>query len=235
MNNNKKHIIVGLGVCIILSIILVIIIVPSVLLKPTRLADDDDCYLHNITDKFTLKEVYLSIGYKLKLYLDNDQEYGYITSTKNYDPTKNVYQLRSKENDKTQAQATQKIFSFGTNYRYKSCDKKYEYIVKETITETFGNTNKIYTTYTVFKDDKEIAKSKKLSLIDTEIDIIDNNNILLSKMKRNFGDSILYDVWHVENYNTEMVDNWVVAMIPSLVTIKQREKQNDKQIQGNTN
>jgi hypothetical protein len=230
--DRKCLIITGTAICVVIFIILVVVL--SIELQPVHLATGQECELSDLTNQMTLHEVYFSLGYQLDIYLSDNTKFGFITSTINYNPAKNTYQMKATNySNVAQITVTQNIFSLTTNFEYTACtplglEPFPEYKVAETLTESLSNSlSGIYTSYTIYKNGAQIAVSNKLSLIDTDMQIVDNNSNVVATMTRNAFSSFLTDKWNIINNRPDIIDNWVVAFIPSLVTIKMREKQNN--------
>lgn len=230
---DKRCLIIS-GITLAIAIVIILIVVLSIELRPVPLATGQECELSDLTNQMTLQEVYFSLGYQLNIFLNDGTQFGFISSTINYNPAQNTYQMKATNySSVAQITVTQNIFSLTTNYEYTACtppnSEPYpQYKVAETLTESLSNSlSGIYTSYTIYKNGAQIALSNKLSLIDTNMQIVDNNGNVLATMTRNVFSSFVTDKWNVVNNRPDIIDNWVAAFIPSLVTIKMREKQNN--------
>lgn len=237
---NRQVILAGIC-CFATACIITLIVVLSIELAPVPLADSENCKLDTISNSMILQEQLFSWGYQIDILTNNGNTiWGYIISTINYNPTKNTYQMKTNDDSNdAQVTVTQNLISWTTNFEYEACSPYSNgtgselityssYKVAETIEESFVNSlSGIYTTFNIYKNNVQIATSNKLSLIDTNMQIIDNNGNILATMTRTFLGSLIVDKWIVTNYRPDVIDNWVVAYIPALVTIKKREYQNN--------
>lgn len=235
INCDKRQCIVIGSVCFIICIIITIIIVLAVKLAPVPLASPLNCKINNIPNSLILKEQYFSYGYQLNMMI-NDAEWGFITNTINFNPVKNTYQMKYVNYvNESQVTVNENTFSLVTNFEFNACSP-YDilnntityasYRIQETIEERIINSlSGIYTTMNVYKNNVLIAKSNKLSLIDTNMQIVDLNNNVLAVMTRSFFDSFLIDTWVINNNRPDIIDNWITTYLAGLVTIKKREYQ----------
>jgi hypothetical protein len=238
---SQRCVVIGIITFVVIAIITMIVCL-AVFLKPVPLADPYTCQIDEIPNSLTLQEAYFSLGYRVNIIFPNNNNWGYITSTMNFSPTKNTYEMkRNGYDNETQVDVEQQIWTLTAKYDYQPCQPLKcvndncqlitysNYEIKETITQSIFNTlNSIYTQYNIYKNGTEMGVSTKISLIDTDLTITDLKGNVLATMTRSFFGSLLVDTWQVVNHRPDVIDNWLVAYIPAMVTIKKREYQSQQ-------
>jgi len=111
----------------------------------------------------------------------------------------------------------QEVFTWEAKYTIESC-KGSRYRLEEIWPPNFFSLG-YQTSYKIFRDDKLIAMSNGFKLIDIHMNITDTKGIVLAQLTQKWFN---YN-WHVVNQKPEILDNYIVAIIGALQSLKRQE------------
>ncbi len=170
----------------------------------------------DIPNSFQLKKKMLSIGTDMYITNDNRDNFGKIEErTLSWGRTFQYYD----NTGKILATAKQEVFSFGTKINISDESGQKIGSVEQEIIESMFSLHSIYSIKD--KNDKLIAKSKKLDFFTSNVNIFDvSGNFVANFDQRAF---TISDKWNCKIDNTT-IDKRLIIYIPSFVSATQADK-----------
>lgn len=182
-------------------------------------------FLHNkpaknqtLPNKFIVNEKVISLVTSFSIEDDNNQDYGTIS--------KDILNLTTTfsytdANNKLVATGKEELFSWGTKIDFYDAKDNYIGAINENVIESMF---KVYTNYTVLdKNEKEIAKSEKTDILQTDITLTGIDGKKIAKLERDLI-NITSDTWNIEIFQRDKIDARILPIIVAYKTYSDNKK-----------